>query len=113
MSINPFPRCASLNDVINEEGDELIELIPSEEDEENIINPRVVEEINNVLSILDDREKVIIECYFGINTGCEPMTLEAIGERYSLTKERIRQIKHKALRKLRNNAQDLYELINE
>ena len=41
------------------------------------------------------------------------MTLEAIGERYGLTKERIRQIKEKAIRKLRHNVDDLYSLINE
>jgi RNA polymerase primary sigma factor len=41
------------------------------------------------------------------------MTLEAIGERYNLTKERIRQIKEKAIRKLRHNAHDLYNLMNE
>jgi RNA polymerase primary sigma factor len=62
---------------------------------------------------LDERERNIVECYFGIDTDCEPMTLEAIGEKYSLTKERIRQIKEKAIRKLRHNAHDLYDLINE
>jgi RNA polymerase primary sigma factor len=41
------------------------------------------------------------------------MTLEAIGEKYGLTKERIRQIKEKAIRKLRHNAQNLFSLINE
>jgi RNA polymerase primary sigma factor len=41
------------------------------------------------------------------------MTLEAIGEKYDLTKERIRQIKEKAIRKLRHNANGLYSLINE
>jgi RNA polymerase primary sigma factor len=61
---------------------------------------------------LDDREKEIIESYFGINTECESMTLEAIGEKYNLTKERIRQIKHKALRKLRYHSQPLKYLIN-
>ena len=63
--------------------------------------------------MLDEREKAIIESYFGVNTDCESMTLEAIGERYGLTKERIRQIKEKAIRKLRNNAHDLYTLLNE
>jgi RNA polymerase primary sigma factor len=62
---------------------------------------------------LDERERVIIESYFGINTDCEAMTLEAIGEKYGLTKERIRQIKEKAIRKLRHNAQNLFSLINE
>jgi RNA polymerase primary sigma factor len=109
-----FPKCASLNESINEEGDELIELIPSEVDDETIIvDERIKEEINKTLSILDDREREIIESYFGINTKCEGMTLEAIGEKYDLTKERIRQIKEKAIRKLRHNAHDLFTLINE
>jgi RNA polymerase primary sigma factor len=115
MELLHFPRCASLNDTINEEGDELIELIPSENSEENklIVDDRLKNELNKTLSILDEREKAIVECYFGINTDCEPMTLEAIGDKYSLTKERIRQIKEKAIRKLRHNAHDLYSLINE
>ncbi len=108
-------RCASLNEFINEEGDELIELIAVETpDEDNlIIDERIKNEINKTLSVLDDRERNIIQCYFGIDINCEAMTLEAIGERYGLTKERIRQIKEKAIRKLRHNAHNLYDLINE
>jgi RNA polymerase primary sigma factor len=110
-----FPKCASLNDVINEEGDELIELIPSntESEEQLVIDERIKDEINKTLEVLDDRERSIIECYFGINIDSEAMTLEAIGEKYGLTKERIRQIKEKAIRKLRHNAHDLFSLINE
>jgi len=110
-----FPKCASLNESINEDGDELIDLIPENTDDENnsIVDDRVRKELNNAIAQLDDREKVIIQCYFGINTNSEPMTLEAIGERYGLTKERIRQIKYKALRKLRHNASELFSLINE
>jgi RNA polymerase primary sigma factor len=115
MSIERYPRCASLNDIINEDGDELIELIPSEVEDENkiIVDERLKTKLNNTLSILDERERRIIELYFGINSDCEAMTLEAIGEKYSLTKERIRQIKEKAIRKLRHNAYDLFVLINE
>jgi RNA polymerase primary sigma factor len=110
-----FPKCASLNEHINEDGDELIDLIPSEvPDEDKIeIDERIKKQLTKTLSILDEREKSIIECYFGIDTDFEPMTLEAIGEKYGLTKERIRQIKEKAIRKLRHNAHDLYDLINE
>jgi RNA polymerase primary sigma factor len=77
------------------------------------INSKVKDELNRTLDVLDEREKEIIECYFGINKEHEPMTLEAIGEKYGLTKERIRQIKEKAIRKLRHNANDLYSLMNE
>ena len=115
MTLLHFPRCASLNDTINEEGDELIELVPSEIEEEDklVVDERIKNELNKTLSVLEERERVIVENYFGINTDCEPMTLEAIGEKYSLTKERIRQIKEKAIRKLRHNAHDLYNLLNE
>lgn len=115
MELIYFPKCLSLNETINDEGDELIELIPDITDDENKIeiDHKVTSELNKTLSILDDREREIIENYFGINTDFEPMTLEAIGEKYDLTKERIRQIKEKAIRKLRHNANDLYSLINE
>ncbi len=114
MTLLSFPKCASLNDHINEEGDELIELVVSEQDEDKIIvDDKLKSELNKTLEILDERERKIVECYFGINTMCEPMTLEAIGDKYDLTKERIRQIKEKAIRKLRHNAHDLYSLMHE
>lgn len=110
-----FPKATSLNQLINEDGDELIELIPADfvDADEVEINTKIKEELNRTLDVLDEREKMIIESYFGINTDCEPMTLEAIGEKYNLTKERIRQIKEKAIRKLRHNAQALQMLMNE
>ena len=114
IAILSFPKCTSLNEVINEDGDELIELIQADEDEDRIvIDNKVKVELGKTLAILDERERIIIECYFGINTNFESMTLEAIGEKFNLTKERIRQIKEKSLRKLRHNAHDLYSLISE
>jgi RNA polymerase primary sigma factor len=115
MVLLSFPKIASLNDSINEEGDELIELIAGDDGQEDqlLIDERVKSELNKTLDILDERERKIIECYFGINIDTEAMTLEAIGERYGLTKERIRQIKEKAIRKLRHNAHDLYNLMHE
>ena len=59
-------------------------------------------EINNSLGILSEREKQIVECTFGIN-GQPEMTLEEIGESLDLTRERVRQIREKAIRKLRKN----------
>ena len=111
------PKCSSLNHTINGDGDELLEVIADDSVEEPDIfdtdNDRLKEELYKTLEILDDRERDIIESYWGINTECEPMTLEAIGDKYRLTKERIRQIKEKAIRKLRHNAHRLYELMNE
>lgn len=59
------------------------------------------DEITRALSTLDDREREVIYLYFGLG-GDPEMTLEEIGKRYRLTRERVRQIKEKALRKLRH-----------
>jgi RNA polymerase primary sigma factor len=57
-------------------------------------------EINKALEGLNERERSIIEAFFGINQ--PEMTLEEIGTKFSLTRERVRQIKEKAIRHLRN-----------
>ncbi len=57
-------------------------------------------EIDRSLSTLTDRQKDVIKLYFGIGVE-HPMSLEDIGERFSLTRERVRQIKDKAINKLR------------
>ena len=61
-------------------------------------------EINAALKCLNERERNIVECFFGINQN--EMTLEEIGERFNLTRERVRQIKEKAIRKLRLNTRN-------
>jgi len=71
-------------------------------------------ELSNMLSNLSDREKDIIILYFGLDkSGSDPITLEAIGSKYNITKERVRQIKEKAIRKLRHDTIDLYRLLKE
>ena len=109
--------CGSLNETINEEGDELYILLEDKNSapDDNFygVDERVKEEINNVLSVLSDREREIVECYYGINRDYESMTLEAIGTKYKLTKERIRQIKEKAIRKIRHNAHGLFDVLND
>lgn len=111
------PSCLSLNDVINEDGDELSSIIEdkslSEEEEIFSQNQKIKNEIDNILSKLDSKEKEILECYFGINREYDGMTLETIGEKYGLTKERIRQIKQKAIRKIRFNADDLFTILSK
>lgn len=110
------PRVKSLNIQINEDGTELSELISDIDDDLNdkyVVDQRIKEELNKALSVLDKRERDIIESYFGINTEHNGMTLDDIGDKYELTKERIRQIKEKAIRKLRHNSNQLFNLINE
>ena len=60
------------------------------------------EELRKVLGTLKERERLVIKDYYGIDT--EEKTLEEIGSRYGLTRERVRQIREKAIRKLRNNS---------
>ena len=56
---------------------------------------------DRALSTLTDREKEIIQMFFGI--GQQEMTLEEIGDKFGLTRERVRQIKEKAIRRLRQS----------
>ena len=67
-----------------------------------LINESLSTEVERALSTLTDREKDIIKYFFGI--GCQEMTLEEIGEKFGLTRERVRQIKEKAIRRLRHSS---------
>ena len=69
----------------------------------NLIKEANQEIINNVLDTLSSKEAEIIRMRFGINAD-KPMTLEAIGQHYGVSRERIRQIESKAIRKLRHPA---------
>ncbi|MDX9908694.1 MAG: RNA polymerase sigma factor RpoD/SigA [Bacteroidales bacterium] len=67
-----------------------------------LIQESLSREINRALATLTEREADIIKLFFGI--GCQEMTLEEIGERFGLTRERVRQIKEKAIRRLRHTS---------
>ena len=68
------------------------------------LNDRVFAERNRTsLRTLTPREGDVIRLYFGLN-GEHPMTLEEIGERFDLTRERVRQIKEKAIRRLKHTS---------
>lgn len=69
--------------------------------EDTTMDSALRDEINKVLETLSDREAEIIEYRFGLN-GKQPLSLQELGNRFSLTKERIRQIEQRALRKLRD-----------
>jgi len=67
-----------------------------------LIMESLAKEIHRALATLTERESDIIRLFFGI--GCQDMTLEEIGERFGLTRERVRQIKEKAIRRLRHTS---------
>src|ERR1700761_8319635 len=66
-------------------------------------------EISRSLSVLAARDREIVEMLFGIGGG-QPLSLEEIGDKYKLTRERVRQIKDKALARIRQNPRSLSEL---
>lgn len=107
----PLPTTVDLFREINEDGDTLLELIPNQ----NADNPETILingddlkiRVKQIMSSLDKREQAIIDGYFGL-TGVEK-NLDDLGEEFGCTKERIRQLKDKALKKLRNES---YSLIN-
>ncbi len=68
----------------------------------NLLDESLFKEIKRSLSTLSERESEIIKCFFGI--GIPEMTLEEISEIFNLTRERVRQIKEKAIRKLRHSS---------
>jgi RNA polymerase primary sigma factor len=108
-----LPKMIDLDMHINEDGDTLIDIIKNDNvdapDEIFSTKELLKEKMMNIMSVLDKRERAIVEDYYGI-TGT-PRTLEDIGSDFSLTKERVRQIKEKALRKLRNECSDLFEYL--
>ena len=68
-------------------------------------------ELRILMRCLDDREREIIERYHGLSY--TPHTLQEIGDVFGLTKERVRQIKEKALRKLRNDSYSLLDYLSD
>ena len=64
------------------------------------------EEVFGALNPLTDREATVIRYYFGINKD-KPMTLDEIGKQFGLTRERVRQIKERAIRRLRHTSRSV------
>lgn len=73
--------------------------------EEQVLDSSLKSDVRSLLSVLSDKEKNIIEMRYGLN-GNKPMSLKEIGDSYSLTKERIRQIEKRALEKLRAEGEE-------
>jgi RNA polymerase primary sigma factor len=76
---------------------------PSEE----VIEKSLRDDINSVLDTLTEKESEIIQYRFGLN-GRNPLSLKEIGDRYNLTKERIRQIEKKAIKRLQHPSRSQY-----
>ena len=70
--------------------------------DKTLMNESLSTEVERALATLTERERDIIKLFFGI--GCQEMTLEEIGEKFGLTRERVRQIKEKAIRRLRHSS---------
>ncbi len=89
------------------EDNSLLDVLPNNDSpmaDRKLVLESLREEINRALQTLNERERNIIEAFFGINQ--QEMTLEEIGDKYGLTRERVRQIKEKAIRRLRHNTQN-------
>ena len=82
---------------------DIIEDSEAEEPEAKIMMESMSEEVNGALETLSERERVVLEMYFGINRD-SAMTLNEIGEEFDLTRERVRQIKEKAIQRLRHRS---------
>lgn len=89
------------------EDNSLLDVLPNNDSpmaDKKLVMESLREEINRALQTLNERERNIIEAFFGINQ--QEMTLEEIGDKYGLTRERVRQIKEKAIRRLRHNTKN-------
>ena len=107
MAMQYSRRHSSLNSPFQEgENSSLLDIIEdseAEEPEAKIMMESMSEEVNGALDTLSDRERVVLEMYFGINRD-SAMTLNEIGEEFDLTRERVRQIKEKAIQRLRHRS---------
>lgn len=89
------------------DGTSMIDFMQSDSDsstDEELLKESLRAEIASALSVLNDRERNVIEAFYGINQ--PECTMEEIGKKYGLTRERMRQIREKAIRRLKQNTQN-------
>ncbi len=92
--------------LIQDEDNTMYDVLRSEEaitPETELLYESLRKEIDRAISTLTTREADVVRYYFGLN-GSHPMTLEEIGEKFDLTRERVRQIKEKAIRRLKHTS---------
>ncbi len=90
----------------NSEDNRLLDVIQNDHQpppDKDLINESLRVEIDRALATLTKREAEVVRLYFGLGQE-HPLTLEEIGERFNLTRERVRQIKEKAIRRLRHTS---------
>jgi RNA polymerase primary sigma factor len=94
-----------------EEENSLLDVLPNTTaaTDSGVLAESLSTEVSNGLRMLDQRDQDIIKSFFGLGTG-QALSLDEIGEKYHLTRERVRQIKDKALARLRNNKPLVKEL---
>lgn len=89
------------------DGTSMIDFMQSDSDsstDEELLKESLRAEIASALSVLNERERNVIEAFYGINQ--PECTMEEIGKKYGLTRERVRQIREKAIRRLKQNTQN-------
>ena len=95
----------SLDTPVDDDGEttmgDLVADYAAENPYQNLVKQANIEIVDSVLSTLSTKEADILRMRFGINAD-KPMTLEEVGQHYGVTRERIRQVENKAIRKLRN-----------
>jgi len=92
--------------LLSGEDSSLLDVMEDEDQEHpdaSLISESLRREVERALSTLTTREGDVVRLYFGL-AGEQPMTLEEIGERFDLTRERVRQIKEKAIRRLKHTS---------
>lgn len=99
-------KAVSIDTPIGDDSDtSMVEMIPNSNTpatDSRLADESLSQEIDRALSTLGGRSGDILKKFFGL--GCPAKTLEEIGEEFNLTRERVRQIKEKAIRQLRNNS---------
>ncbi len=92
--------------LVQDEDNNMYDVLKSDEvvtPETELLYESLRKEIDRAISTLTQREADVVRLYFGLNGG-HPMTLEEIGEKFDLTRERVRQIKEKAIRRLKHTS---------